>query len=504
MPSPFQKLFFLVIFKTSQNQEGRDMILSSGHLGLYTDYYELEMAQGYFYGGKKEEKATFDYFFRSNPYRGGFTVFAGLQDFLELLTQFTFCESDIEYLKKQEFKPEFLEYLRNFSFKGDILSVKEGEIIFPNEPIMRVEGNIIECQLIESLLLNILNFESLIATKAFRVKLVAGEKIFADFGLRRAQGFGAIHASRAAYIGGASSTSNVLAGKIFDIPVSGTQAHSWIQSFDDELEAFRAYANIHPENTVLLVDTFDTLNSGIPNAIRVAKELEQKGFKLKAIRLDSGDLAYLSIKARDILDKAGLNYVKIIASNQLNENVIKSLLRDQNAAIDSFGIGTEMVTGKSDAALDGVYKLAQVDDLPKMKISENIEKNTLPGKKQIYRFFDCDGKFYRDAILLENEDPKNVERIYHPVYPEKNTLLSKCTVENLLQPVVQKGKITYNKQLLPEIHSYLMKRAAQLPNEHKRFISPHLYKVGISKKLMETRDSLTKKLKQKIDSIKDG
>lgn len=480
------------------------MKLSNIQLGLYTDFYELEMAQGYFYSGKKDEQATFDYFFRSNPYRGGFTVFAGLQDFLELLPQFTFSDTDIEYLKKQEFKTEFLEYLQHFVFSGNIYSMREGEIIFPNEPVLRVEGNIIECQLIESLLLNILNFESLIATKAFRIKLVSGKKIFADFGLRRAQGFGALHASRAAYIGGASSTSNVLAGKLFDIPVSGTQAHSWIQSFDNELEAFRAYANIHPENTVLLVDTFDTLHSGVPNAIRVAKELEEKGFRLKSIRLDSGDLAYLSVKTRKMLNDAGLDYVNIIASNQLNENVIKSLLHDQHAAIDAFGVGTELITGKSDAALDGVYKLAQVDDLPKMKISENIEKNTLPGKKQVYRFFDSDGKFYRDAILLESEDPESLIYIYHPVYPEKNTSLAKYTYEALLQTVVDRGRITFNKQLLPDIHSYLMKRAEQLPNEHKRFISPHLYKVGISKELMNTRNALTKQLKQKIDSIKDG
>ncbi len=477
------------------------MILSGTHLGLYTDYYELEMAQGYFYAGKKDEYATFDYFFRSNPYHGGFTVFAGLQDFLELLNQFTFSESDIAYLHEQGFKQEFLEYLKNFSFAGDIYCMKEGEIIFPNEPLMRVEGNIIECQLIESLLLNILNFESLIATKAFRIKLVSGKKIFADFGLRRAQGLGAFHASRAAYIGGASSTSNVLAAKEFGIPVSGTLAHSWIQSFDDELEAFRAYANIHPDNTVLLVDTFDTLNSGIPNAIKIAKELEEKGFRLKAIRLDSGDLAYLSIKARKQLNDAGLNYVNIIASNQLNEYVIKSLLHDQNAAIDAFGIGTEMVTGKSDAALDGVYKLSQVDAQPKMKISENMEKNTLPGKKQVYRFFDCEGKFYRDAILMKDESPESINRIYHPVYPEKNTFLVKCNCEELLHLAVQNGKIIVEKRSLSDIHTYLIKRAEQLPNEHKRFISPHLYKVGISGELMKTRDELTKKLKRKIESI---
>ena len=480
------------------------MSIFSNSLGLYTDFYELSMAQGYFFCEKKNDKTIFDYFFRTNPYNGGFTVFAGLQDFLELLTNFTFSNSDLEYLKKLGFKSEFLKYLKTFRFFGDIFSMKEGEIVFPNVPILRVEGNIIECQLIESLLLNILNFESLIATKAFRVKLVTGKKIFSDFGLRRAQGFGAIHASRAAFIGGASSTSNVLAGKIFNIPVSGTQAHSWIQSFDNELEAFRAYANINPENTVLLVDTFDTLNSGIPNAIKVAKEMEEKGHRLNAIRLDSGDLAYLSKKARKMLDNAGLKTVKIIASNQLNEYVIKSLLKDQNAAIDAFGIGTEMVTGKNDAALDGVYKLTEINEIPKMKISENIEKITLPGKKQVYRFFNSDGNFFRDAILLQNENVEKTEIIYHPVYPEKNTQVKDLTKEALLQQVVSNGKTILKKQSLTDIHKYLLTRADFLPNEHKRFISPHLYKVGISKILMKTRDTLSNQIKMKIELNKNG
>jgi nicotinate phosphoribosyltransferase len=325
-------------------------------------------------------------------------------------------------LKTQGFKPEFLEYLNDFSFSGNIHSVKEGEIIFPYEPVLRVDGNIIECQLIESLLLNILNFESLIATKAFRIKLVSGNNIFSDFGLRRAQGFGAIHASRAACIGGATSTSNVLAGKLFGIPVSGTQAHSWIQSFDSELEAFREYAKVHPENSILLVDSYDTLKSGVPNAIIVAKEMEARGQQLSGIRLDSGHLAYLSKKARKMLDNAGLQKVKIIASNQLNEHVIKTLLQDQFAAIDAFGIGTELVTGKSDAALDGVYKLVEIDGQPKMKFSENIEKNTLPSKKQLYRFFDENGKFYRDAISHENENPNEINTIYHPLHPGARNL----------------------------------------------------------------------------------
>lgn len=464
------------------------------HWGLYTDFYELTMAQGYFYCGKKNDKVTFNYFFRTSPFKGGFTVFAGLEDFLDLLEKFTFSDSDISYLKEQGFRPDFLNYLKKFQFTGNILSVKEGEIVFPNEPILQVEGNVIECQLIESLLLNILNFESLIATKAFRIKLVAGDRIFTDFGLRRAQGFGALHASRAAIIGGASSTSNVLAGKIYGIPVSGTQAHSWIQSFDTELEAFRTYANAHPENTILLVDTYDTLKSGVPNAIKVGKEMEEKGERMKAIRLDSGDLAYLSKRCRKMLDLAGLNYVKIIASNQLNEHVIKSLLKDQNAQIDAFGIGTELITGKSDAALDGVYKLTEINGHPKMKISENIEKVTLPGKKQLYRCLDDEGYFYRDAVALAEETEKDLKTIYHPIYPERFTQIEKCTKQPLLQFAVKKGENVVDKITPSEIHNYLLSRSSLLPDEHKRFISPHIYKVGITQKLMEKRNVLAKKL----------
>lgn len=471
------------------------MPLSSNHWGLYTDFYELTMAQGYFYCGKKNDVATFNYFFRTNPFKGGFTVFAGLQDFLKMLSEFTFNKTDIIYLAEQGFKKEFLKYLSEFKFSGDIHCALEGEIMFSNEPVLQVEGNIIDCQLIESLLLNILNFESLVATKAFRIKLVANGKIFSDFGLRRAQGLGALHASRAAAIGGASSTSNVMAGKIFDIPVTGTQAHSWIQSFDSELEAFRVFAQVHPENTVLLVDTYDTLKSGVPHAVQVAKEMEQDGHRLIAVRLDSGDLAYLSKKARTMLDEAGLEYVKIIASNQLNEHVVKSLLKDQNAPIDAFGIGTELITGKDDAALDGVYKLSGINGQPKMKLSENIEKETLPCKKQVYRCFDSNGLFYRDAILLASEDPEKATKIYHPIYPERNTPIAHLQKEPLLQTVVKNGEILSENQGVQEIHQYLLKRAALLPDEHKRFISPHIYKVGISQKLMETRNKLAKGLK---------
>ncbi len=465
-------------------------------LGLYTDFYELTMAQGYFACQKQHQQVTFDYYFRTNPYHGGFTVFAGLWDFLEMLQSFVYSESDRQFLLDQGMNKEFVDYLAQFKFTGKIYSVKEGEIVFPNEPLMRVEGNIIECQLIESFLLNILNFESLIATKAYRIKLASGQKPFADFGLRRAQGLGALHASRAACIGGASSTSNTLAGQLFKIPVSGTMAHSWVQSFDSELEAFRAYAKTHPGNTILLVDTYDTLKSGVPNAITVAKEMQQAGQSLKGIRLDSGDLAYLSKKARRMLDQAGFSNVQIVASNQLNEYVIKTLLQDQNAEIDAFGIGTEMVTGKPNAALDGVYKLAEIDEKPKMKFSENTEKMTLPGKKQLVRFIDEEGKFYRDGILLHNEAPGEIATICHPVYTEKSTNVEALNFEPLFSKVFENGEILISQKTPTEIHAYLESRAENLPEEHKRFISPHIYKVGISNKLMLNRNTLAQKLKR--------
>lgn len=471
------------------------MPLSINTWGLYTDFYELTMAQGYYFCGKKNDSGVFNYFFRTNPFDGGFTIFAGLADFLDLLLKFSFSESDIDYLAKQGLHKEFLAYLKTFRFNGTISSVQEGEIVFPNEPVVQVEGNIIECQLIESMLLNILNFESLIATKSFRIKQVAGDRNYSDFGLRRAQGLGAIHGSRAAAIGGASSTSNVMAGKIFDIPLSGTQAHSWVQSFDNELDAFRAFVKTNPDNSILLVDTYGTLNSGIPNAITVAKEMESEGHRLKAIRLDSGDLAYLSKKARRMLDDAGLEYVKIIASNQLNEHVIKSLVKDQKAPIDFFGVGTELITGKDNAALDGVYKLTETNSKPRMKFSENVEKITLPGSKQVYRCFDADGMFYRDAILLKHEDSQKIERIHHPVYPERITQIKGLVKEPLLHPVTENGTVIIEQKNIGEIHQYLVKRATQLPNEHKRFISPHIYKAGISPELLELRDTLARSLK---------
>jgi nicotinate phosphoribosyltransferase len=474
------------------------MALFPESIGLYTDYYELTMAYGYFSKGRQEEKAVFDYFFRTNPFENGFTVFAGLRDLLELLQHFRYSRTDLEFLRKQGFPGDFLDFLAVFRFKGTIESVEEGEIVFPGEPLLKISGNLVETQLIESLVLNVLNFESLVATKAYRIRQVVGNRSFSEFGLRRAQGLGAVMASRAACIGGADSTSNVLAAKEYDIPLSGTQAHSWIQSFDNELEAFRSYADVHGNSTILLADTYDTLRLGIPNAITVAKEMEAKGDRLKGIRLDSGDLAYLSKKARKMLNDAGLEYVKIVASNQLNEQVIQSLLNEQNAPIDAFGVGTELVSGKPDAALDGVYKLAEIEGFPRMKISENVQKVTLPGNKKLIRFLDADGMFYRDGIFLEDESPAGEIIIHHPIYPEKWSSVTGLRVESLLQPVFREGKTLVPDKNPAQIYQYLKKRIALLPVEHQRFVRPHIYKTGISEKLLQVRNQLMQQSGKKL------
>jgi len=463
---------------------------------IYTDYYELTMAQGYYLAGRKEEQACFDYFFRSNPYEGGYVVFAGISDVLEILSDFRFHEDELQYLSDRGFKPEFLQYLRNFELNVDIYSAREGEIVFPREPIVRVEGSIIETQILETLLLNILNFESLIATKAARLKYAAGEHKVLDFGLRRAQGFGGIQASKAAIIGGVEATSNVYSSFVHGTPASGTMAHSWIQSFEDELTAFRKYAEFYPDSCILLVDTYDTLNSGVPNAIQVAKELREKGHQLKGIRLDSGDLAYFSRKARAQLDDAGFEDVKIAVSNQLDERLITSL-RSQNAPIDLFGVGTRLVTGHESPALDGVYKLASVNKEPKLKISENIEKITLPGRKKVLRYTGEDGTMYGDGIVLDEEE--DVSTIYHPYYPAKHATVTSYYAEELLNPVMKNG-IPDNGLSTPlESADYARRRLGKLSAEHKRFDNPHIYKVGLSKKLMDLRDTLTQNIKDKID-----
>ena len=457
---------------------------------IYTDQYQLSMAQVYFKKGHKDHTAIFDYYFRKLPFKGGYAVFSGLEDLLEIISKLKFNESDLEYLKAHGFEDDFLKYLKDFRFRGTIYSAQEGDVVFPTRPILQVEANIIEAQIIETILLNMLNFQTLIATKASRIRLVAGDAALLEFGLRRAQATGGFYASRAAVVGGFNGTSNVLAGKKFDIPVSGTMAHSFIQSYDDELEAFRDFAVGRPENCVLLVDTYNTLKSGVPNAITVAKEMETRGEKLLAIRLDSGDLSYFARKSRKLLDEAGLDYVKIAASNQLDEHVIKSLL-EQQAPIDIFGVGTNLVTGDPDAALDGVYKLAFSNGKPRIKISESIFKVTLPHKKQVFRMKDDQGKCIgADAIGLFHEE--KITEMFHPFEPYKSMDVSKFHQEPILQKVMENGEMLINKRTLREISEYSLSRLSELPIEYKRFNNPHIYKIGISDQLRNEREKLIK------------
>lgn len=460
----------------------------------YTDQYQLSMAQVYFENGQKEHQAVFDYYFRKLPFGGGYAIFAGLEDLLEILENLSFSKEDIEYLKKQDFTEAFLEYLKDFKFTGTIISAQEGDILFPNRPILQVEANIIEAQIIETILLNLLNFQTLIATKASRIRLVAKDSMLLDFGLRRAHGPGGYYASRAAIVGGFNGTSNVVAGKDFGIQVSGTMAHSFVQSYDDELTAFRAFSEGRPKDCVLLVDTYNTLKSGLPNAIIIGKEMEERGEKLLGIRLDSGDLAYLARESRKMLDKAGLEYVKIAASNQLDEYIIKSLL-EQNAPIDVFGVGTNLVTGDPDGALDGVYKLSFSNGSPRLKVSESLAKVTIPHKKQVYRMMDVNGELIGvDAITMREE--VEVNRIHDPQEILKSLAVKNFKTEALLHPVMVNGKKTTKSRSLSEIAEYSRKRLESLPLEYKRFDNPHKYKVGISKMLKKEREDLLKKYKK--------
>jgi nicotinate phosphoribosyltransferase len=454
------------------------------------------MGQVYYLSGDYTQDAAFDYFFRKLPYSGGYVVFAGIQDVLELISEFRFSQDDLEYLRSIGFYGKYVDHLAGFRFSGKIYSVQEGEVIFPNVPAIRVEGTILEAQLVETVLLNLVNFQSLIATKAARMKQVAGDRVLLDFGLRRAQGLGGYHASRACAIGGFQATSNVMAALDFDIRPSGTMAHSFIQHYDDELTAFRSFAEGRPEHCVLLVDTYNTLKSGVPNAIIVAKEMESKGHRLEGIRLDSGDLAYLARHARQMLDSAGLNYVKIAASNQLDEYVIKSLL-EQGAPIDVFGVGTNLVTGQPDAALDGVYKLSYSNGKPRIKLSESLSKTTLPHKKQVYRVFDNEGMFLgADAICLEEES--EIGMMHHPIDPGKSMSLKGLKKEPLLEPVMAEGRITIPKKSLTDMATYSRERLALLPPEYKRFQNPHTYKVGITDALQNLRNDLRDKYLQRL------
>jgi nicotinate phosphoribosyltransferase len=471
--------------KRQKNLESAAMLDISG---TYTDHYELTMGQAYFLAGRQNQQAVFDYFYRKTPFNGGYAIFAGLMDLLGALATLRFDKDDLDFLRTQDFDPDYLAYLTDFRFTGTIYACREGDLIFPTHPILRVEGNLIEVQLIETLLLNILNFQSLIATKASRMRLVAKDHVLIDFGLRRAQGLGGYHASRAAVIGGFDATSNTRAARDYHLPASGTMAHSYIQSHENELTAFRSFAAARPKGCVLLVDTYDSLNSGLPNAIIVAKEMEKKGQRLLAVRLDSGDLAYLAKQSRAILDEAGLGYVKIAASNQLDEFVIRSLVA-QGAPIEVFGVGTSLVTGRPDAALDGVYKLAYADGQPVIKLSENVTKITLPHKKQVWRVLDRQDLFLgADAVGLSDET--HIPVMHHPFVPYQSLTIARFNAEPLLHMVMDRGEVVIDPPSVPAMALYCRDRLAMLPEEYKRFENPHTYKVGISSKLKALRDRL--------------
>lgn len=466
------------------------------NLTLMTDLYELTMMNGYSALGTGEKTAVFDLFFRHSG-QISYAVSAGLEQAIEYINNLHFDDDDIEYLRNNTtFSEKFLDELRTFRFTGDIFAVPEGTLVFPDEPILIVRAPLSQAQLIEPALLNIINHQTLIATKASKVKMSAGNASVAEFGLRRAQGPDAgIYGARASVIGGCSGTSNVLTGKLFDVPIKGTMAHSWIMSFPTELEAFRKFAEIYPDNTLLLVDTYDTLRSGVPNAIKVFDELRAKGKKPVGIRLDSGDLAYLSKKARKMLDDAGHKDAIIFASCDLDEYVISSL-NEQGAKIDAYGVGTRLITSESMPSLGGVYKLSELTEngvrVPKIKISDTHEKITNPGFKTLYRVYDEDGKAFADLIALEYEsfDMTMPLTLTHPTMRWKSTTLEKYTMRKLLVPIFEKGKQVYKTPKLSESAEYCKREKASFWDEYLRNVNPEIYKVDLSDALYELKQRL--------------
>jgi nicotinate phosphoribosyltransferase len=452
------------------------------------------MAQVYFETGRKNETAVFDYFFRKLPFGGGYAVFCGLETLLDIAGTLRFDDDDIGFLRKNGFSKAFLKYLQKFRFSGHIDSSSEGDLVFPTRPVLQVEAPLTEAQIIETILLNVLNHQTLIATKASRMSQVSGSAMLVDFGLRRAQGPAGYHGARAAVIGGFSATSNVRAALDFGLKASGTMAHSFIQTYEREIDAFRDFARYRPDDCVLLADTYNTLKSGVPNAITVALEMEKRGERLTAIRLDSGDLAYLAREARKMLDDAGLGYVKIAASNQLDEKVIKSL-REQQAPIDIYGVGTSVITGSPDAALDGVYKLAEHKGLPCIKLSESINKITIPGKKQVYRLEDDQGKWMgADVIALRDE--AGIDKMYSPFDPLKTLKITDCHQQPLLTRVMENGERTGSPKTVEEIARFSRSRIQRLPDEYRRFDNPHIYKIGLSEALHTLRNNLIQEHKK--------
>lgn len=469
------------------------------NLSMLMDLYEMTMANGYFSQENNDTRVVFDVFYRKNPDQGGFAIFVGLEQIIEYVENLHFDDEDIEYLRSLDlFQDDFLDYLRHFRFGGDIYSFPEGTIMYPNEPILTVVAPLIDAQLIETAILTQINHQSLIATKTQRIVKAAAGRAVSDFGARRAHNVdAAVYGARAAYIGGANSTATVLAGQHFGIPVSGTMAHSWVMYFKDEYEAFKNYALKYPDATVLLIDTYDVIHSGVPNAIRVAKEvLEPLGKRLKGVRLDSGDLAYLSKKVRKMLDDEGLKDCKIIVSNSLDEYTIASLMM-QGACIDSFGVGERLITAKSDPVFGAVYKIVAVEEegryKPRIKVSETVEKITNPGRKKVYRVYCKEGNAIADLIAGENEqiDMNHPYRYVDPEKPWKNRYFTDCTVKELQRLVVKNGERVEKEKKLEEIREYVkLQLEKEIWPEEQRFENPHKHYIDMTPEYYEMKMSL--------------
>lgn len=473
--------------------------LESRNLTMLMDFYELTMANGYLKNGMKDKIAWFDMFFRQVPDNGGFAIMAGVRQLLDYLKNLSFTEEDIELFRKKGFDGEFLEYLRDFEFSCDIWAVPEGTPIFPGEPIVTVRGPVIQAQLIETMVLLTINHQSLIATKANRIKRAAGNRSVMEFGSRRAQGFdAAIYGARAAYIGGCDATACTIDERDYGVPAVGTMAHSWVQLFDSELDAFLAYAKQYPDNCVLLVDTYNVLKSGIPNAIEAFnREVLPRGFRPKGIRIDSGDITYLSKKVRKMLDEAGFPDCGIVASNALDEELIRDMLA-QGAKIDSFGVGERLITAASAPVFGGVYKISAVENedgtmTPKIKISENVAKITTPCAKTVYRLFDNEtGKAIADVVTMHDEtiDGSKPFELFDPEYTWKRKTVTDFTAKPLLVKMFEGGKKIYESPDIKDIKSYCMRQVDTLWDEIKRFENPHKYYVDLSQKLWDEKRHL--------------
>ncbi|MEK4565523.1 nicotinate phosphoribosyltransferase [Alkalihalobacillus sp. FSL R5-0424] len=476
-------------------------------LMLHTDLYQINMAQTYWKDGLEDKKAVFELYFRKLPFGNGYAIFAGLERVIEFLNQFQFTESDIEYLRELGYEEAYLEFLANLTFTGTVKGMKEGELVFGNEPILRIEAPLIQAQLIETPLLNIVNYQTLIATKAARIKQLIGSDIAMEFGTRRAQEMdAAIWGTRAAYLAGFDATSNVRAGKKFGIPVAGTHAHSLVQAYRDEYTAFKKYAASHRDCT-FLVDTYDTLKSGVPNAIKVADE-DKDNITFKAIRLDSGDLAYLSKKARKMLDEAGYHDTKIAASNDLDEKTIMNL-KSQGAEINIWGIGTKLITAYDQPALGAVYKLVSIEEDGEMvdtiKISANPEKVSTPGLKRVFRIINTlTRKSEGDYIAMESEEPNSEETLimFHPVHTYVKKAIRTFEAIELHQPIFENGKCVYKLPSLAEIRSFVETNLELLWDEYKRLHMPEEYPVDLSQACWDNKMKRIAEVKEKVASRK--